>query len=153
MKKIFSVLVLVVGVFLLAGCEKEETEKTMVCTRTATIADGVKADLKYKVTYKGDYVINLNSVEKIISDDTEYLELYKEQVEAVYEPYKDVEYYNYEVTIDGDTMTSSVTVDYSKIDTDKLIEIDSANSTLIKDGKIKIEDMQSLYESVGTTCE
>ena len=40
-----------------------------------------------------------------------------------------------------------------QIDTDKLIEIDSANSTLIKDGKIKIEDMQSLYESVGTTCE
>ena len=153
MKKVFSVLVLVGGVFLLAGCDKEATEKTLVCTRTATVADGVKADLKYEVKYKGDYVTTLNSVEKIISDDKEYLELYKEQVEAIYEPYKDVKHYEYEVKVDGDTMTSNVNVDYSKIDTDKLLEIDSANSSLIKDGKVSIDDIKALYESVGTTCK
>ena len=153
MKKILSVLLVVVGIFVLAGCENEEVEKTLVCTRTATISDGVKADLRYEVKYKGDYVTTLKSTEKIISDNEEYLDAYKETIESTYEPYKDIEYYDYEVTIEGDTMTSSVNVDYSKIDTAKLLEIDSANGSLIKDGKIKIDDIKSLYESVGTTCK
>lgn len=153
MKKILSALLIIVGVFALTGCESEEVEKTLVCTRTATIADGIKADLRYEVKYKGDYVTTLKSTEKIISDSEEYLTAYKETVESTYEPYKNIEYYDYEVTIDGDTMTSSVDVDYSKIDTDKLIDIDSANGSLIKDGKIKIDDMKSLYESIGTTCK
>lgn len=153
MKKILSVLLVVVGIFVLAGCENEQVEKTLICTRTATISDGVKADLRYEVNYKGDYVTTLKSTEKIISDNEEYLNTYKETIESTYEPYKDIEYYDYEVTVEGDTMTSSVNVDYSKIDTNKLLEIDSANGSLIKDGKIKIDDIKSLYESVGTTCK
>ena len=71
----------------------------------------------------------------------------------IYSPYKDVEHYEYNVDISGNTLTSTTKIDYSKIDTDQLIEIDSANGTLIKDGKINIEDIRSAYESVGATCE
>ena len=34
-----------------------------------------------------------------------------------------------------------------------MIEIDSDNAALIKNGKIKIEDMKTLYQQVGATCE
>ena len=34
-----------------------------------------------------------------------------------------------------------------------MIEIDSANSQLIKNGKISLKDLQSAYESLGVTCE
>ena len=127
-------------------------EKTLVCTRTATLSSDVKVDLRYEVTYKDDSVTYLKSTEKVISDSISYLEAYKKQVENTYEPYKNITYYDYEITIEDDTMTSSVSVDYSKIDTNKLISIDSANATLIKNGKIDINSIKTLYESVGATC-
>lgn len=153
MKKILSALLIMVGAFALTGCEGKETEKTLVCTRTATIADGVKMDLRYEVEYKGDYVTKLDSTEKVITDNQEYLDAYEATILETYEPYKDIEHYDYDVEVEGNTLTSKVEVDYDKIDTEKLIEIDSANEALIKDGKIKISDMQAIYESVGATCK
>ena len=32
------------------------------------------------------------------------------------------------------------------------VEIDSANANIIKDGKVQVSDLQSMYESLGTTC-
>lgn len=166
--KYFSlVLVMFVGVFLLTGCgsdssKKEENdkwenvnknEKTITCTLDSTITTGVEAELSYKINYVDDYVTTLVTKEKVISDNEQYLKLYKEQVEKIYEPYKDLKYYDYKVTIDGDTMTSDVTIDYSKIDMDKFIEIDENNGTLVEDGKIKVDDIKAVYEVLGATCK
>ena len=49
-------------------------------------------------------------------------------------------------------MTSTVNINYEKLDVDKLIEIDSANGQLFSDGKITISTMESLYNQVGATC-
>ena len=48
---------------------------------------------------------------------------------------------------------SKVDINYSKIDTNKLIEIDKANSQIITDGKIKVSSVKSLYEKLGATCK
>lgn len=146
--------VVVVGLVLLlgAGCG---SEKTMTCSRTMDQND-MKADLRYEVIYKGNTVSNVKSIEKITidgDDAAETLEIYKTKVENTYAPYKDIEHYSYNVTVDGNTLTSTVDIDYSKVDTKKMIEIDSANGQLIKDGKIKIDDLKSAYESAGITCE
>ncbi len=155
MKKYLSILLLVVGLFVISGCDNASKDKikTMTCTRKATITEGVTADLSYKVTYKGDYVKTVNTVEKLTSDNSNYLELYKTTIEKSYSPYKDVKHYNYEVKVDGNILTSTVKIDYDKIDADKLIEIDSANSSLIKNGKVEVDTMKTLYESVGATCK
>lgn len=147
-------VVVLVGLALLfaTGCG---SEKTMTCTRTMN-QNGLQADLRYEVDYKGDTVIKVKSTEKMTiegDDAADTLDTYKTTVENTYAPYKDVEHYNYNVTVDGNTLTSTVEIDYSKIDTNKMIEIDSANSQLIKDGKIKIDDLKSAYESAGITCE
>jgi len=148
MKKI----IVLVGLCLLfvTGCGNET--KTMVCTRTAN-QSGMNIDLRYEVEYTKGIVDHVTSTEKITSDNKEVLETYKATVEKTYAPYKNIEHYNYEVTIDDKTLTSIAKIDYAKIDTDKLIEIDSANGTLIKDGKIKLEDLKSAYETIGASCE
>lgn len=154
MKKKFLLVTLLVMTLLVTGCNsKSEETKVLTCSRTATVTEGVRMDLSYKVTYKGDYVEVIETLEKIISDDETILETYKTSVESMYSPYKGVEHYDYEVTVDGDTLTSKTKIDYSKIDTDKMIEIDSANATLIKDGKILVDDVQTMYETVGATCK
>ncbi|MDD6224215.1 MAG: DUF1307 domain-containing protein [bacterium] len=154
--KYFSlILVMFVGVCLLAGCNNstKKGEKTLTCTMSSEISKDLKTDLSYKITYEGDYVTKLVTQEKVISSDNSTLELYKEQVESLYAPYKKLDHYDYKVTIDGDTMTSDVTIDYSKIDMDKFIEIDESNSALIKNGKVKLEDIKEVYEAIGATCK
>ncbi len=90
-----------------------------------------------------DYVNRVQSEESIETSDILLIEIliiaYKEQIEKIYTPYKDIKYYTYNVTIDGNKLVSTVDINYAKIDTKKLIEIDSANSQLINDGKVKIK--------------
>ncbi|MBP3920271.1 MAG: DUF1307 domain-containing protein [Bacilli bacterium] len=157
MKKLFIVLT-VVGALCLTGCGADEkkangsNEKVMTCKRTAN-QTGVSMDLSYNVSYKNNVVTKVESIEKITSENDDVLETYKDQIEKTYAPYKNIEYYDYNVTIDGNTLTSKADIDYSKIDTDKMIEIDSANGQIIKNGKINIDTLKSLYESIGATCE
>lgn len=154
MKKKILLAVLLMMTLVVTGCNsKEEETKVLTCTRKATVTSGVTMELNYKATYKGKYVELIETEEKVISNDQTVLESYQQTVENLYSPYKDVDYYEYSVEIDGDTFTSKTKIDYSKIDTDKLIEIDSANATLIKDGKVEIDDVRAMYEALGATCE
>lgn len=150
-KKYLLLAVISIFALLLTGCGNNNEEKIMTCSRTLN-QNNMKTSLNYTVTHKNSYVTNVKSVETIESDDTTLLETYKSQIESIYSPYKDIKYYDYAVTIDGNTLTSTVNIDYEKIDTNKLIEIDSANSSLFENGKISIKTMKSVYEQLGATC-
>lgn len=150
MKK-FLAVVMCIGVLFLTGCGAEK-EKTLKCSRTLN-QSGIKMDLSYNVNYKGDYVTKVKSVEKIISSDSATLEAYKEQLEKTTESVSKIEHYDHDVKIDGDTLTSTITIDYTKIDTDKLIETDSSLKQLIKKGKVSVKDIKTLYNGLGVTCE
>lgn len=157
MKKSFLLVILLIMTLLVTGCDSgsDNETKTLTCTRNVTVAEGVRMELVYNATYTGDYVDVVETEEKVISDSEEVLEIYQTSIETMYSPYKDLEHYYYNVTISGDTLTSTTKIDYSKIDTDKMIEIDSANAALIKNGKVKISDLRSMYESstVGAICK
>lgn len=77
MKKIKYLLLVLLMIFLITGCQSEETSKTMVCSRTIN-QDAISMDLKYTVTYKGKYVEKVESIEKITTDDTTVLDTYKQ---------------------------------------------------------------------------
>ena len=154
MKKKFKIWQVVLGVFILllvTGCGNNSME-SMTCTRTMN-QSGIKTSLKYNVKYKGDYVSRIKTVETVETDSSDILNTYKEQIESLYSPYKDVEYYDYNVDVVDNKLTSTVDINYEKVDTDKLLEIDSANGQLIKDGKISVDDIKSVYESLGATCK
>lgn len=148
MKKV--VVALALCLCFLTGCG--EKVETLVCTRTAS-QNGMDLDFRYEVQYKGKTVQKVNTVEKIKSNAPQTLDEYKKLVEATYKPYKDIKHYEYNVSVKGDTLTSKTNIDYSKIDTDALIKIDSANGKLIKDGKINVNDLKATYEQMGTTCK
>lgn len=150
-RKYLFLAVTMLVVFLVTGCSSSK-EKTMTCTRTMN-QSGMKTNLNYKVTYSSDYVNRVQSEESIETSDTTTLNTYKEQIEKIYTPYKDVKYYTYNVTVNGNKLVSTVDINYAKIDTKKLIEIDSANSQLINDGKVKLSSVKSLYEQLGATCK
>ncbi len=153
MKKFFLPCLVIGSLFVATGCGKEEESKVLTCTRTATLQEGVDMDLNYKVTYKGDYVLLVESEESVTADDKKILETMKTSVEETYAPYKDLEHYDYEVKIDGKKLISKATINYEKLDIDKFVEIDESSKLLIKDGKVKIEDLKAVYEASGATCK
>ena len=155
MKKKFKIWQVVLGVFILflvTGCGNSNDALSMTCTRTMN-QNNIKTILKYNVEYKDDYVSRIKSVETIETDSSDILNTYKEQIESLYSPYQDVDYYEYNVEIQDNKLTSTVDINYEKVDTDKLLEIDSANGQLIKDGKIRVDDIKSVYENLGAICE
>ncbi len=148
MKKVIALVGMVL--LLSTGCGNET--KTMVCTRTVN-QSGVQMDLRYEVEYTKDTVDKVKSIEKVVSDDEDVLKATKETVEKQFKAYTDIEHYDTDIQIEGNTLTSITTIDYTKIDTAKLIEVDSSIGEIIKDGKIKIDDMENIYKLVGATCE
>lgn len=126
--------------------------KTMKC-HISKNQSGAEFDLNYFADYKGLYVMNIRSDERITTDDDNVLATYKKKVEETYAPFDAVEYYNYNVEIDGNTLVSTTDIDYSKIDVDRVIEIDPSSSSLIKNGKININTLKKTYETIGATCE
>ena len=155
MKKKFKIWQVVLGVcslLLVTGCGNSNNMESMTCTRTMN-QNGIKTSLKYNVVYEGDYVSRIKTVETVETDVTDILNTYKDQIESLYSPYKDVKYYGYNVDVTDNKLTSTVDINYTKVDTDKLLEIDSANGQLIKDGKISVDDIKSVYESLGATCK
>ncbi len=126
--------------------------KTMKCHYKKS-ASGATFDLSYFADYEGLYVTNIRSDERITADDDSILATYKKAIEETYAPFDDVEYYDYNIEIDGNTLISTTDINYSKIDLDKVLEIDPSSSSFLKDGKININDLKKVYESIGATCE
>lgn len=109
--------------------------------------------MKYTITYQGDYVQKEVSVNKITATKDADLNAYKNTLEAEYEPYKDIKYYDNKIKIEKNTITSTRTIDYSKIDTDKLLSAGSEYYELITDGKVKLSALKDLYTNIGMTCK
>ncbi len=154
MKKKIKFLATILGVFIIVfsvtGCSNEK--ESMTCTRTLN-QNNIKTTLKYNIEYQNDYVERVKSIETVETDNNDILKTYKSQIESIYSPYKDIDYYKYNVEIKDNKLTSTVDINYKKIDTDKLLEIDSANGQLIKNGKIKVDDIKSVYENLGAICK
>ncbi len=155
MKRKFKIWQVFLGVFILflvTGCGNSDNTSSMTCTRTMD-QNNIKTSLKYNVEFKDGYVLRIKSVETVETSSSDILDTYKEQIESLYSPYQDVDYYEYNVNIEDNKLTSTVDINYEKVDTDRLLEIDSANGQLIKDGKISVNDIKSVYESLGAICE
>lgn len=147
--------IIVLGVALLilmTGCGMSE-EKKMVCTRTANM-NGVKLDFRYEVTYQGNNVNKVETTEKVESDSKETLNTYQETVENLYSNFDNIKHYKYNVEINGNTLISTTDIDYTKIDMDELLEIDSSVQQLLNDNnKIDLDKITQVYESTGAVCE
>ena len=157
--KLSSVLLIVL--LICSGCSEEDTklnkkenESVLNCTRETASQNNLKTSLKYSIYYDGDYVTRTVSIEKVISDDNNVLEEYKKAYENVFSTYKDIAYYDNKVERDGNTVTSTTVINYEKVDTKRILEIEGEEGNVFEsDGKVKKDTLVSLYKKYGAKCE
>lgn len=154
MKKI-SMLFIIIFMLLLTGCESTSNYKLITCTKEATLSDSdTTADIKYEVYYEGDYVKKTVSTEKITSNNEQTLKKYKDSYEKVFSKYKNIKYYTNTVTTNANTVTSKTTINYNKVDSTKIIEIEGKEGNIFEeDGKVKLNTLLSVYKKYGSSCD
>lgn len=172
MSKIKNKIVIIsLLVLMTAGCnsnttnsnEIKETDKNIIketknmsvltCSREATAGTGIDVSLNYKIYYTGEYIQILHSVEKVTSENTKDLDEYESAYKKIYENYKELKYYDNTVTRNKNSVISDTTINYGKIDTDQLLEIEGEEDNVISDGKVKVSDWVTFAEKFGTKCD
>ena len=153
--KIISIvcLIVLIGIVAILCIFNGNKEKTLTCSISGKVSNGTEIKNEYIITYKGKYVKELKSIETATTTDKTALQKYKESVEEMYSKNKNIEYFNYNIKLENDTLISTVIIDYEKIDTDALIKVNATNEELIKNGKVNINDLRKEYEKTGATCK
>lgn len=166
MKKISILLVIIIlSLFIVTGCDEKKTvvsngEKVSTanmehkhCSRLATGGTGITTELTYEIYYTGDKLNIIESKEKVIANTDEDLDTYEEAFNKINRYYEGLEYYDTEV-IRGDTsVTRNATINYDKIDINKLLEIEGSEDNVIENGEAKVDLWLKLAKKVGTKCE
>ena len=163
MKKIISLFLVIICLFIITGCEekenivevtKEKDESTLKCSRTAVGMDNASASLNYTIYYKGDYVTKTVSIEKVISDDSNVLDTYQESYEKIFVPYKNIDYYDNKVDRTSDSVTCITVINYEKVDVSKILAIEGEEGNIYdEDGKVKKDTLVSFYKKYEAKCE
>lgn len=133
--------------------EEIEGMDKMSCTREATGKGDSKVKLNYTLYYQGEYLQLLHSKEEILTQSQDILDEYQTAYINIYKHYENLEHYNTSVIRTKNSVTNDTIINYNKIDTDKLLEIEGTEDNIIKDGKVKLDDWLNFAEQFGTTCE
>ena len=169
MKKI-KIIALLGIICLFTGCDSEEQKTTQKvlsngqevntnemqhkhCTRKATAGNGIDVSLNYDIYYTKEDIDILKSEEKVMSASTESLDTYEEAYKKIHENYKNLEYYDTSVERGDTTVTSTITINYDKINIQQLLDIEGEEDNIIVNNKAKLEKWLELAKKFGTTCE
>ncbi len=165
-KKINIVIIFLISLFLITGCSDDDNKvvsndhkvntskmQVMHCSRKASANSGVEVELKYDLYYTGEDLNILHSEEKVISASDESLDLYEDAYKKIHENYEGLEYYDAKVDRGDTTVISDITINYEKIDVEKLLEIEGEEDNIIENGKAKVEKWLTLAKKFGTECE
>lgn len=147
-KKILPIFILVL---LLTGCNPKTGK--MTCTMSSYPTDGITLRSTYIAKYKNNVVTNLKTVEEITAENKDNLAIYKDKIKELYKGYKGINYYKNSLKQKGHTLTSITTIEYDKVNTKKLIEVNSGNASIIKNRKVNIDDLKRMYKRNGCNCK
>ena len=177
MKKVkkSSLIVLVLCLFLLVGCKKNiEVVNTsnkkgdyaeqgnqninvkgsgeLKCSRSGNAINGLEAEFHYYLVYENGILKSLHSVEKVSGDDQDALDQYEEAYKKIKENYKDIKYYDTNVSRDKKSVTNDININYDKVDTTKIMAIEGNNIYNDKN-KPTLKKWLKLAKKAGVTCE
>lgn len=173
MKKIVSLFIILISCFFITGCGNEEvTEKEPVvnkvsildsidkagsgklkCSREAFANEGIDVELSNEIEYENGYIMVLHSIDKVISDNKDSLDQYENAYRKIAKNYEGLKYYDITITRDSNSVTNDVVINYGKIDTKKLLDIEGEEDNVIVDGKVALETWVGFAEKFGTVCE
>ena len=87
-----------------------------------------------------------------IVEDCKYLD--KENAyKKISQVFKNLNYYSTKVIRDESSVEYTSTIQYDKVDMEKLKALENSEDSIIKDGKIKVKDWLEFAEQFGTKCE
>jgi len=155
MKKICNVLFVVGFVFLcLVGCSNEK-EVLTTCTLTQNVEDqNYKLNATYNIYSQGDYVNRVVTKEIVTSNTKSILEYYENYAKTTYDSMnKTYGGYTYKTDMTDNQITIDTTIDYSKMNLDKFTEDNAAMKSYLKNGKLALKGVKSIYEQLGATCK
>ena len=168
-KKISSLLLIfVLLVSVVTGCEskKEQTDNsskvekvddlsnrkgTLHCTRNATV-DGGTGTFNYYVDYNGENITYIDSEDSVTIEDEAKRKEFEEAYKTIDSYYTGIDYYYAKVTVDGNTVTHRVKIDYEKVDISKLIALEGEEDNIYENNEPKLSKYLELAKKVGVTC-
>ena len=177
LKKISLVFLVLILCFVVTGCSDDSNENsdvtgtttvqekivsddfneegtgTLNCVTDAVAGDGIDVDIRFNIEYKNGNILLLRSVQKVTSNDDKSLDLYENSFNSIANSYKGLKYYDTTVIRDSNTVIYDASINYEKIDTDKLLVIEGSEDNVIVNGKAKLSLWLKLAEKVGTVCE
>ena len=173
MKKIVSLFIILISCLFITGCgDKEIDEKAPVankssildkidsagsgklkCSREAFANEGIDVELSNEIEYDNGYIMILHSIDKVISEDSDSLDQYEDAYKKIAKNYEGLKYYDIKITRDSNSVTNDVVINYGKIDTKKLLDIEGEEDNVIVDGKVALETWVGFAEKFGTVCE
>lgn len=121
---------------------KDDNSDTLVCTKSETDEDNMTTEDTIKIQYKNNIVKNVES-STIIQTLPEYLDMSISLSQTLIEKFNEVNGLNYKVSKKDDShIETTISVDYNKIDVDKLNELlstdeEEENNTFINSIKNK----------------
>ena len=174
MKKRNSLLIIFICCLFITGCGSKdvESENTPVvnkvsimdsiedgesgklrCSREAFANEGIDVELTNEIEYKNGYITMLYSVDKITSSSQSDLDTYEDAYKKIAKNYEGLKYYDITITRSSNSVTNDVVINYEKIDTKKLLDIEGEEDNVIVNGKVALETWVGFAEQFGTVCE
>jgi len=152
MKKI--ILLVPTLLLLLTGCGKEESGVINCTSSSRDVVNGYELKTEYKINYTGDYVNSVNTVETVTSENQEILDYLETYVKTTYDALNE-EYggYTYEVTNENGQVSANVTIDYNQMNLEQFVTDQPTLKPYVEEGKMLVDGIMVLYESLGATCE
>lgn len=104
----------------------------------------------YNITFDNGMATYIYSREIVSIKDSSLLDQYEEKLKEEYAPYDSLDYYEYEISKYDQKVISTSSIDYKKIDLDKLSEITNQN---FNDDALKLSKIVASYKIMGAKCE
>lgn len=152
MKRYLIIILLLLLIPIVSGCDKS-TKIHEHCTRSATAGEDVEVNLSYELYYENDVLEKLESVEQVISKNTIMLDTYETAYKDIHQNYHDLKYYETNLERKDNSVTSTIIINYAKIDIDKLIEIEGEEDNIFENKVPKASKWKDLAKKLGAKCE
>ena len=156
MRKIISLSLVIVVCLTLCGCgcSKKSDNLSSKCSLESNQKD-YKLETNHKIYSKKDVVTKVETKTTITSSNKEKLEQFEKDLTSQYKSLNNTYGgYDYDIKINGDKLTISVTVDYTKYDMKKFVDNNIAMKEYVNDkNEFTLDLAKKYYSSTGAKCE
>lgn len=143
-------IIIIVLMILITGCGT----KKMICELNVDNNNqNYKLIGKYEIRYQNNLVKNVSTTETYISDNSQVIEYFDKYLTKTYKDFnKNYGNISYHKINKQNQISYKVVIDYSKIDSKKLVKNGVIDKSNIRNKNITISGLVDTYEAKGAKC-